>query len=77
MASVTSKTLIVESGQVLLRGYQLCAERRLAHVRLGMRRGAIRIREEDLDDFLGRAAVPRHEPRTPRPQPMKLQNIKL
>lgn len=37
--------------------YQLCATRQLRHFRVGTGRGTIRIREEDLDEFLGRAAV--------------------
>jgi len=32
--------------------YRLCAERKLAHVRVGARYGAIRIREQDLQVFL-------------------------
>ena len=32
--------------------YRLCAERKLPHVRLGARHGAIRIREQDLQLFL-------------------------
>ena len=37
--------------------YRLCAERKLAHVRLGARRGAIRIREQDLQVFLDACEV--------------------
>lgn len=32
--------------------YQLCAERKLAHHRIGVGRGTIRISEEDLTAFL-------------------------
>jgi excisionase family DNA binding protein len=32
--------------------YQLCTSRQLPHVRVGPKRGAIRIREKDLRDFL-------------------------
>jgi excisionase family DNA binding protein len=32
--------------------YQLCAARQLRHLRLGPKRGAIRIHEQDLEQFL-------------------------
>lgn len=38
--------------------YQLCARRKLPHVRVGAGRGTIRIREEDLAAYLAAAAVP-------------------
>jgi excisionase family DNA binding protein len=37
--------------------YSLCAVRRLGHIRLGVGRGTIRIREQDLDEYLAKAIV--------------------
>lgn len=37
--------------------YSLCEKGKLAHVRLGLGRGTIRIRVADLDSFLGKATV--------------------
>jgi excisionase family DNA binding protein len=37
--------------------YDLCRERRLAHFRVGLRRGAIRVNEEDLAAFISAATV--------------------
>jgi excisionase family DNA binding protein len=37
--------------------YQLCASRQLPHLRLGPKRGAIRIREQDLQTFLAACEV--------------------
>jgi excisionase family DNA binding protein len=39
--------------------YRLCAERRLPHVRIGCGRGAIRIRESDLEEFIRSCRVER------------------
>jgi len=48
--------------------YDLCAQRKLRHVRIGGRgRGTIRIDEADLEAFLERAAVQPDEPDAPRP----------
>lgn len=45
--------------------YQLCANGSLPHVRIGIRRGTIRITEHDLDDFVkgcsSRSLYPRIE----------------
>jgi excisionase family DNA binding protein len=40
--------------------YELCAARRLPHLRLGLGRGTIRIRTEDLAAFLESCAVKAH-----------------
>jgi excisionase family DNA binding protein len=37
--------------------YQLCATRRLRHLRIGIRRGVIRIPAEALDEFIGKCSV--------------------
>jgi len=42
--------------------YQLRAERKLAHARLGAKRGAIRITERNLQAFLGSCQVPPSDP---------------
>lgn len=57
--------------------YQLCASRRLAHLRLGIGRGTIRIREEDLLAFISGALVQPHEHAVPKPTPVKLQHLHL
>src|SRR4051812_19722986 len=49
--------------------YQLCADQKLPHFRVGAGRGTIRIREEDLEDFLRRAMVQPKGPDVPRPSP--------
>ena len=56
--------------------YQLCAERRLAHVRLGLGRGTIRIREDDLDQFVNNKTVQPNEA-APKLPPMKFKHLKL
>jgi excisionase family DNA binding protein len=40
--------------------YLLCMERKLSHVRLGSRRGTIRIDERDLETFLQDSKVRAH-----------------
>ncbi len=37
--------------------YELCAQRKLRHVRLGVGRGTIRVSEADLDQYLQEATV--------------------
>lgn len=51
--------------------YQLIAERRLPHLRIGCGRGAIRIREEDLSAFLDTCRVQQH------PRQAALKHIRL
>ena len=51
--------------------YQLLAERRLPHLRIGCGRGAIRIREEDLSAFLDGCRVQQH------PRQVALKHIRL
>jgi excisionase family DNA binding protein len=57
--------------------YALCAQRKLAHIRVGAGRGTIRIRQEDLDAFIAGATVQPGEPTAPRPPPAALKHIKL
>jgi excisionase family DNA binding protein len=57
--------------------YQLCASRKLAHVRLGAGRGAIRIKEEDLLAFLAGRTVRPEEPAAPLPTQVKLKHLKI
>jgi excisionase family DNA binding protein len=57
--------------------YELCAQRRLAHVRLGLGRGTIRIRPEDLDAFISGAAVRTANPPAPKSAPVKLKHLRL
>jgi excisionase family DNA binding protein len=50
--------------------YQLLAEGRIAHFRLGMGRGTIRIRSEDVDAYLAACRVSKSKGRessTPKP----------
>ena len=51
--------------------YQLLAERRLPHLRIGCGRGAIRIREEDLIAFLDGCRVEQH------PLDLALKHIRM
>jgi excisionase family DNA binding protein len=37
--------------------YQLCAEQKLGHLRLGVRKGVIRVREEDLEAYIEACTV--------------------
>ncbi len=64
--------------------YALCASRKLPHARIGVGRGTIRIREEDLDAFLERATVrpgppaaPSSPKAGPKPPPVTLKNLSL
>jgi excisionase family DNA binding protein len=57
--------------------YQLCACGKLSHVRVGTGRGAIRIREEDLDAFIAAATVRPEELAAPRPPAIKLKHLKI
>ena len=51
--------------------YQLVAERRLQHLRIGCGRGAIRIREEDLQAFIDGCRVEQH------PLDLALKHIRM
>jgi excisionase family DNA binding protein len=58
--------------------YDLCARRKLRHVRIGgSGRGTIRIDEADLEAFIERAAVPPDEPAAPQAPPRNLKHLKL
>jgi excisionase family DNA binding protein len=56
--------------------YQLCAQKKLAHVRVGVGRGTIRIREQDLDDYL-RGATVRPEDARPSPPREKFKHLRV
>src|SRR4051794_2901927 len=49
--------------------YDLCAKRKLPHVRIGTGRGTIRIDEQALEEFIKAATVPPAEPTAPPPPP--------
>jgi excisionase family DNA binding protein len=57
--------------------YQLCARRKIAHARVGIGRGRIRIREEDLQAFLDGATVFAAGPRAPRRERVRLKHLTL
>ena len=58
--------------------YDLCAQRKLRHVRIGGRgRGTIRIDEGDLEDFVREATVRPDEPAAPQAPPTKLKHLNL
>ena len=53
--------------------YQLIARGKIAHIRIGCGRGAIRIAEDDLHEFLNSCKVEQEHPRDPH----SLKHIKL
>ena len=57
--------------------YQLCADRKIAHLRVGTGRGAIRIRDEDLTAFIAAATVRPSEPTAPKQPLIKLKHLKI
>ena len=65
-----AKHLAVSLGTV----YDLCAQRKLKHLRVGTGRGTIRIRDEDLDAYMNGATVPSEELTTPQPRSTKAGN---
>jgi excisionase family DNA binding protein len=54
--------------------YSLCAGRRLGHIRVGVGKGTIRIREQDLDAYLAKAIV---APEGMKRQPVSIQQSKI
>src|SRR5438094_7080641 len=46
--------------------YELCSQRKLAHVRVGVGRGTIRIDEQALEEFIRMATVQPKEPAAPQ-----------
>jgi excisionase family DNA binding protein len=57
--------------------YDLCARKKLRHVRIGgSGRGTIRVDEADLEAFLENAAVQPDKPAKPRQPPVKLKHLK-
>lgn len=57
--------------------YSLCNCRRLKHQRIGLGRGVIRIRQEDLERYMNGATVEPEEPTAPPPPRTKLQHLKI
>lgn len=55
--------------------YAMCQQKRLRHFRVGTGRGTIRIREEDLAEFIEGASVQPEEPAAPKPPPVKLKHL--
>jgi excisionase family DNA binding protein len=56
--------------------YRLCRDGKLRHLRVGVGRGAIRVRDEDLNAFLEQAAVA-PEQGEPRPARVKIKHLRL
>ena len=59
--------------------WNLCRSGELAHRRIGLGRGCIRIAETDLAEYLERKRVGgrRKPPPAPKPQPLKLTHLEL
>jgi excisionase family DNA binding protein len=57
--------------------YGLCSRRKLRHIRLGVKRGTIRIPEDSLNDFLAGVMVQPEEPNVPQAPPRKLTHLKV
>jgi excisionase family DNA binding protein len=56
--------------------YALCQQKLIPHVRVGTGRGAIRISEEGLAQYLAGASVQPAVPAAPKPPPVKLKHLK-
>jgi excisionase family DNA binding protein len=67
MALLTVKQVAERLGVSQATIYEMCARRKLTHLRLGVGRGTIRLRDEDLDAFLQEATVQPDEPTAPQP----------
>jgi excisionase family DNA binding protein len=57
--------------------YSLCARKQLTHVRIGTRRGTIRIPEASLDAFMAGATIRSGGPAERSPRRAKLKHLKL
>jgi excisionase family DNA binding protein len=78
MATFSVKQVAEKLGVAPATVYSLCGRRRLKHQRIGLGRGVIRIREEDLEQYLAGATVEPEEPAAPPPpRPTKLKHLKL
>lgn len=58
MSLLTVKQVAVRLGVAPATVYSLCSSKQLAHQRIGVRRGAIRVREEDLQMYMQQVTVP-------------------
>lgn len=76
MTVLTVKEAAEKLGVAPATVYSLCGSRRLKHQRIGLGRGVIRIREEDLERYLVGATVEPDEPTAPPPPPVKLKYLK-
>jgi excisionase family DNA binding protein len=56
--------------------YKLCSAKQMSHLRIGTGRGTIRVREEDLEDFIRRSLVQPRQSAAPKPSPMKFKHLK-
>jgi len=61
MAQLTVSQVAERLGVSLATVYTLCSRRKLAHVRIGVGRGAIRIPEQALEDLVKKATVQTEE----------------
>ncbi len=57
--------------------YRLCSLRKLSHVRIGLGRGRIKIREQDIEAFISGALVWQEDPAGPKAPPVTLKHIHL
>ena len=59
--------------------YKLCQTAKLRHIRLGMGRGRIRIREEDIEEFLRGASVGpiKVVTESPKAPPLNLKHLRV
>jgi excisionase family DNA binding protein len=77
MALLTIKQVAERLAVSSATAYELCAQRKLAHLRLGVGRGTIRVDEQALDDFIKGTTVQPAEPAAPKAPPMRLKHLKV
>jgi excisionase family DNA binding protein len=57
--------------------YQLCAQKKVRHLRLGIGRGTLRIPASALDEFIAQSTVQAAALAEPKAQAAKLKHLKL
>ena len=57
--------------------YGLCQRRLLPHIRIGLGRGAVRIREEDLEEYVRGATVRPQAPALPSPPRGQFKHLRV
>src|SRR5262245_59379881 len=57
--------------------YQLCSQKKVRHLRLGIGRGTLRIPASALDEFIAQSTVRADAPAEPKAPPAKLKHVKL